>query len=121
MNIRSTYFALATSVGFAFIGHANMYNDWAQNKAVNLMCDIDPICSIGKAFVPSKERTSKMEIAINRDSKALSRPNVGLISSDEVLNYPYVNRYLTELDDKDISHYYILSLSFQFISNISFT
>ncbi len=36
MNTRLAFFALVASVGFAFIGQANMYNDWAQKNAVNL-------------------------------------------------------------------------------------
>ena len=36
MNTRLAVFAVAASVGYAFIGHANMYNDWAQKGAVNL-------------------------------------------------------------------------------------
>lgn len=114
MNIRFALFALVVSGGFVSVGYANMYNDWAQKKAVNLMCDINPMCSMGKAFIPSKERIRKMGAAIDRDSKALPRPNVGLISSDEISNYPSVNRYLTELDDKDISHYYILREDYMF-------
>ncbi len=36
MNTRLAFFALGAAVGFAFIGQANMYNDWAQKNAVNL-------------------------------------------------------------------------------------
>ena len=36
MNIRFTIFTFVASACFAFIGHANMYNDWAQKNAVNL-------------------------------------------------------------------------------------
>lgn len=121
--MRLSSFVFVALAAFALVGHANMYNDWAQKNAVNLMCGINPICSMGKALIPSKERISKMTTAINRDSKVLSRPNVGLISSAEILNYPYVNRYLTELDDKDISHYYILreDYTFQDLSGESIT
>ena len=59
-------------------------------------------------------RMLKMETALKGQSEALPRPNVGLISSNEIFHYPYVNRYLTELDDKDISHYYILRENYKF-------
>jgi len=36
MKPRFTIFAFVASVCFAFIGYANMYNDWAQKNAVNL-------------------------------------------------------------------------------------
>lgn len=36
MNIRFAIFAFVVFVGFAPVGHANMYNDWAKNNAVNL-------------------------------------------------------------------------------------
>lgn len=83
-------------------------------NADNLICGIDPLCRMSKALIPSEERISKMTTAYKRDSNALSRPNVGLISSSEVSGYPYVDRYLTELDDKDISHYYILREDYKF-------
>lgn len=114
MNTRFTFFTVVASACYAFIGQANMYNDWAQKNAVNLKCGINPICRMSEALIPSEERISKMSTAIKRDSNALPRPNVGLISSDEILNYPYVDRYLTELDDKNISHYYILREDYKF-------
>ena len=97
--------------------------NWAQKNADNFMCGIDPVCRMSKALIPSEERISKMTTAYKRDSNALSRPNVGLISSSEVSGYPYVGRYLTELDDKDISHYYILreDYTFQDLSGGSIT
>ena len=88
--------------------------NWAQQNADNLMCGIDPVCRMSKALITSEERISKMMTAYKRDSNALSRPNIGLISSSEVSGYPYVDRYLTELDDKDISHYYILREDYKF-------
>ena len=60
-------------------------------------------------------RMLKMETALKKHSETLSRPNVDLISSDEVSGYPYVDRYLNEqLGDKDITHYYILCEDYKF-------
>ena len=104
---------LLSGLGFASPPrHPGM--NWAQKNADNFMCGIDPVCRMSKALIPSEERISKMTTAYKRDSNALSRPNVGLISSSEVSGYPYVDRYLTELDDKDISHYYILREDYKF-------
>ena len=36
MNPRFAIFAFVVSACFAFIGHANMYNDWAKGNAINL-------------------------------------------------------------------------------------
>lgn len=120
MNVRLFSIVLVALVFSASVGHTNMYDDWAQEKAVNLMCDINPDCIIGKALAQASERIRK---AIDRDSKSLSRPNVYIISAHEISNYPYVNRYLTELDDKDISHYFILreDYTFQDLSGESIT
>ena len=60
-------------------------------------------------------RKQNIEAALKNSAEALSRPNVGLISSDEVSGYPYVDRYLSEqLGDKDITHYYILREDYKF-------
>ena len=126
MNTRFTIFVFVVSACFAFIGHANMYNDWAQKNAVNLngpsasetaQIDIVPRNdseAIALAAGNSMRSKKNIETALKNNATALPRPNVGLISSDEVSGYPYVDRYLSELGDKVIRHYYILREDYKF-------
>ena len=136
MNTRFTIFAFVVSACFVFIGHANMYADWAQKNAVNLnatsaseaaQIDIVPRNdseAIALAAVNNIRSKQNIEAALRNNAEALPRPSVGLISSAEVSGYPYVDRYLGEqLGNKDISHYYILrkDYSFQDLSGGSIT
>ncbi len=135
MNPRFAISAFVVSTCFAFVGHANMYNDWAQKNAVNLngpsaseaaQIDIVPRNdseAIALAAGNSMRSKKNIETALRNNATALPRPSVGLISSAEVSGYPYVDRYLTELGDKDITHYYILreDYTFQDLSGESVT
>ena len=127
MNPRFAIFAFVVSACFAFIGHANMYNDWAQKNAVNLngpntseAAQIDLIPrndseAVALAAVNNIRSKQNIEIALKKNAAPLPRPSVGLISSAEVSGYPYVDRYLGEqLGDKDITHYYILREDYEF-------
>ena len=135
MNPRFAISAFVVSTCFAFVGHANKYNDWAQKNAVNLngpsaseaaQIDIVPRNdseAIALAAGNSMRSKKNIETALRNNATALPRPSVGLISSAEVSGYPYVDRYLTELGDKDITHYYILreDYTFQDLSGESVT
>lgn len=113
MNTRFAIFAFVVSACFVFVGHANMYNDWAQQSAINLQPEAISYAA-ANAIADNIRRKQNIETALKNNAVALPRPNVGLISSDEVSGYPYVDRYLTELGDKDISHYYILREDYKF-------
>ena len=113
MNPRFAIFVFVVSAFFAFIGHANMYADWAQQSAINLQPEAISYAA-ANAIADNIRRKQNIETALKNNAAALPRPNVGLISSDEVSGYPYVDRYLTELGDKGISHYYILREDYKF-------
>ena len=113
MNTKFTIFTFVVFACFAFVGHANMYNEWAQQSAINLQPEAISYAA-ANLIADSIHRKRNIETALNNNAAALPRPSVGLISSAEVSGYPYVDRYLTELDDKDISHYYILREDYKF-------
>ena len=113
MNQRFGIFAFVVSACFTFIVHANMYNDWAQHSAINLQSEAVSY-AVANTIADNIRRKQNIETALRNNATAIPRPSVGLISSAEVSGYPYADRYLTELDDKDISHYYILREDYKF-------
>lgn len=114
--------AFAAMVMFA--GKADRFGEYSPKRSEstqstgafancqNLIDDLNPV-----------NRMLKMETELKRHPEALARPKVDLIASAEVRGYPYVNRYLTDLNDKDISHYFILreDYAFQDLSGKSHT
>ena len=118
-------FVWCVLVAFSMAGsicYANMYNDWAQESAVNLQSEAISYAA-ANAIADNIRRKQNIETALKNNIATLPRPIVGLISSNEVSGYPHVDRYLTELDDKDITHYYILreDYTFQDLSGGSIT